>query len=1209
MVWGIQGYEVDLKGTARSALLAAVCANLVAAGAHAQLVKRDGPLSGRIVGAKGGEQARLAPAGQWRKAVQGQDLEAGDVLRTNTAGTLALLFADRTQVRLGPNATMVVNAVAAGVPSRLTLSAGKAWGRSPSAQTNLQIRTPSATAAIRGTEWAIGADDDNTMLEVFSGKVELGNELGSVMVGAGEAAHVRRGQAPIKVTISNPAGREQMLYFVRVEDALAMMDAPDRRFGEARRLVYAGRWEQAATLFAALGRAGDAATRAVGAYGGYVAGVQLGHAETPPPAEDEPNAVLGRALIAAYAGDLREALAIADAGLARFPDTRGLYRAKARIAFLLGQPEIARKAIDEALARHPGAPDLLGLRAEYLADHAGSPKAAKRVALAAVAARPEDADLQAGLAKIWFQLGGRREARRAVDRALAVRPRDAGLLALKADILMAQNEIGPARRALDDSLKLEPDLSIVRLGLAEYESRKGHRRAALDQALAASAQNPSFGRGFVTLAELSYDDRKPEVALQQLDAADRLDPFGPAVPLARTAIALYRFDADGAIVGARDALARYRGRGGEYSNLSENQQSGSLVSQSFRFLNLEGWGRYYGDRAFDSFSPVSYPDQVLNRTPSPFLIRALDGTFDSFDAADPEYVSSYLQGAVLAPLSVVNARRTLLFSRRDFFEGALGGSYLTESRRDYYAGQGTATGLVNGAIPVGYSLTIDGYRLDDTLPEVDVSPFVDRRRHDDKDVQAQIGVELTPQDKVVSILHYNDERQDNLLNNDVANLPQFPAGRFPVIGGRAINRSAALFWNHEFGYRDALTVGALYLDSTASAFYNFTDYGIENATVRLGQEHVLLTADYARSIGRVDIRGGVEFSRSDNSDDSIYRTDEIYGLTGKDCEQDPGLCEGLGYADGLFNIPSSSRLRYDDVRPYLDVRAEVGNALILQGQAAYLRRTIRDIGSDPATPRSPTYSSNHLEYQLGAAVAPLAGQWLRAAVLSGVATDQDFTFAPIAAVGLRGTIAPVRESSRVVSYVARWDAEWTSHLFTNVEIERQTFGALSYAVPSTEITVAGGKADLTRISLEADLWLRGNLGLRVAYAHTEAHARDAYVTSAFDLSSPFNVSFVAGDRLPYVPRDTGQLALTWTIAAPWRSRVEASVDYLGQQISGDGATLPGYPLFNLKAEFEPFARAIRIEAGVFNLLDRRFVEGPGVTGPGRTGRVAVTFRF
>src|SRR5688572_21227011 len=120
---------------------------------HAEPVPRAAPVAGSIIRTRSGETAVLVPSATARRAEVLQQLKAGDVLRTGGTGALALVFADQTQVRLGPNSVLVVREVRAGQPSALQLQRGRAWGRSPSGRTRLSVETPSATAAIRGTEW------------------------------------------------------------------------------------------------------------------------------------------------------------------------------------------------------------------------------------------------------------------------------------------------------------------------------------------------------------------------------------------------------------------------------------------------------------------------------------------------------------------------------------------------------------------------------------------------------------------------------------------------------------------------------------------------------------------------------------------------------------------------------------------------------------------------------------------------------------------------------------------------------------------------------------------------------------------------------------------------------------------------------------------------------------------------------------------------
>src|SRR3712207_6753902 len=92
-------------------LLAATSAlALCLAEAQAQSpIPRPVPVAGSVVAAKGGEEMRFVREDLWRGIGLKQDVLGGDTLRTNTIGTLAILFADQTQIRVGRNSTLTVN--------------------------------------------------------------------------------------------------------------------------------------------------------------------------------------------------------------------------------------------------------------------------------------------------------------------------------------------------------------------------------------------------------------------------------------------------------------------------------------------------------------------------------------------------------------------------------------------------------------------------------------------------------------------------------------------------------------------------------------------------------------------------------------------------------------------------------------------------------------------------------------------------------------------------------------------------------------------------------------------------------------------------------------------------------------------------------------------------------------------------------------------
>ena len=185
----------------------------VAAPANAQLLPRSAPLAGRIVSTKGGEQAQLLPEQRFRNAVPRQDLKPGDTLRTNASGTLAVVFADRTQVRLGRNTVLVVKAVTDGSPSALRLESGTFWGRALRGKARLSVETPSATAAVRGTDWSLAVTPTQTDLQVFDGAIDFFNDQGRLSVTSGQAARARLGEAPARIVTVQSTEREQMQYY------------------------------------------------------------------------------------------------------------------------------------------------------------------------------------------------------------------------------------------------------------------------------------------------------------------------------------------------------------------------------------------------------------------------------------------------------------------------------------------------------------------------------------------------------------------------------------------------------------------------------------------------------------------------------------------------------------------------------------------------------------------------------------------------------------------------------------------------------------------------------------------------------------------------------------------------------------------------------------------------------------------------------------
>ncbi|MBN1239206.1 MAG: FecR domain-containing protein, partial [Gammaproteobacteria bacterium] len=205
-------------------LFAAGIALLVQSGMSAQAAPepRTAPTAGSVVSVRSGEEIEFVEAPSWRDVEVLQDVKAGDVVRTNALGQLAILFNDHTQVRVARNSTLVVKSLGEG-DTQLALTRGTIFARAARGGTGVTVETPAAAAAIRGTDWSMTVDGERTSLVVLEGEVEFYNPQGSVTVREGEAAAATLGQAPTRVVIVDSDDREQMLVHLSLRGAFGAL--------------------------------------------------------------------------------------------------------------------------------------------------------------------------------------------------------------------------------------------------------------------------------------------------------------------------------------------------------------------------------------------------------------------------------------------------------------------------------------------------------------------------------------------------------------------------------------------------------------------------------------------------------------------------------------------------------------------------------------------------------------------------------------------------------------------------------------------------------------------------------------------------------------------------------------------------------------------------------------------------------------------------
>lgn len=192
------------------AMAAFPCRNAIAA---KPVVRKNVIKDGEIVSVQGNGWVRFAGLENWTDAGIDQILTAGDRVRTGNYGRMSILFVDHTQIKVHRNSLLLIRAVSQ-IPGRkgttLHLERGEIWSRARTNPQGLRIETPSATAAIRGTDWDMTVNEKGTTtLTVLKGLVEFYNDYGKVMVGRGEEAIAMVGKPPVKTFLIKPRERVQ----------------------------------------------------------------------------------------------------------------------------------------------------------------------------------------------------------------------------------------------------------------------------------------------------------------------------------------------------------------------------------------------------------------------------------------------------------------------------------------------------------------------------------------------------------------------------------------------------------------------------------------------------------------------------------------------------------------------------------------------------------------------------------------------------------------------------------------------------------------------------------------------------------------------------------------------------------------------------------------------------------------------------------------
>jgi tetratricopeptide (TPR) repeat protein len=465
----------------------------VCPGVFAAPVNTNGA-SAIVVSVEGTVEILRLGAREWTVASVGSSMGVGDQLRTGQRSRATLRLSNLSVLRVGELMSYEIepSPTAAGKPT-LNLKSGSAYFFSRDRPQEVQIRTPTVTGAIRGTEFnVLVGPDGRTTVTMIDGEVELTNSFGSLALSGGEQGVAEEGRAPVKTAVLNAVNVIQWnLYYPGALDLAEL----DLNAGERGKLAESLAAYQRGELLEALKK--------------Y-------------PADHQPESAADHL----YLGALLLSVGLVDQTMSHL---------EAAASGGGNNPALAN-ALRELVAavkfetwKSPGTPTLATefLAESYYQQSRANLAAALTAARQAVEKSPSFGFAWERVAELEFSFGHTAAALDALNKSLALAPRNPQAFALKGFLLSAQGRISEAIQSFDEAIAIDGGLGNAWLGRGLCRIRRGQAEAGREDLEVAAALEPNRAVLRSYLGKAFNETRDYVRAGHELELARKFDPNDP----------------------------------------------------------------------------------------------------------------------------------------------------------------------------------------------------------------------------------------------------------------------------------------------------------------------------------------------------------------------------------------------------------------------------------------------------------------------------------------------------------------------------------------------------------------------------------------------------------------------------------------------------------------------------------------------------------
>ena len=1187
-----------------------LCALLIAGGVPAEAQQ-----AAEVVVLQGTGDFRPDAQVDWRAARMQQDLSAGEFVRTGELSRMGMLFLDQTQIRLNQNTVMQIKQVSraadASSSTVLGLIAGRAWSQSKQAPRKLLIETPSATAAIRGTDWELSVDAaGTTTVTVLSGEVEFFNDFGTVVVARNEAATAVVGQAPVKLLITNPRDRVQWVTAYAV-DPLRHIFLSSRRTTELQQTIAAppgvsvietiaranaladlGRWNDAKALYTTVTTAAPAN---VGALLGLAftaihegdaarATELIGRAQqsaTPASGAEAEIGTLGRIAALIQSERFRPAMTELEGLLTREGGRQAApYLLLSDLMLYMGETE---KAIDYVTRGKSKFPDDERLESQLariylLADRMpegraqvqqalqkdpqsleaylalgdiaktdGQAPEARAAYLAALALKNDDARAWYGLGAVENEREAIRRGRSNLKRALDLNPSGPGYGGELGTLETFANRLDQADEEYRRALATNPSDYVALTGLGLLELKRGRHQAALETLLRASLMEPRYARVHMYIAIAYYRLGRIDRALEELARASDLDPKDPFPHMLRSIIHNDIIDPGKAIAAGRTARDLMPNLK-SLNQLANNQKGTANLGSAFAVFGMEEWALHLAQESY-------YPYWAGSHL---FLGDRYAGSFNKN--------SEYFQGIIADPTAFGASTRyqTLVpkpgaYLNTGFRAGDDGISF---GSQPYF----TLNGYTNSKVPAAYFFDVERTHLEPRVPSVEATQNT---------YTAALGVSPTHELSAFGFGNYT-VNTGRVTAGDLTDAPSRIEEKKLDVGGQYRLSPVSAIWVKVGRGRELTAIGGR---SSSRAFdFIFGTLPIDVHLRTLAESWDVQLRHTFSIGGRHEISWGAE--RGDR--------DKVTTFT-----INPRVLPS-------FTIPTVAPVNDDSSGGYVSERLTLGS-LLLQGDLFVQKytREAREVislalfGVDDIVTTG-RLSDTTVEPRIGAVYHFAGGRLLRVAHQRSVRPTSVSTLAPVATVGIPVDDRLTALGGRLSRSRAQIEWEWTSQTFTSAFFDYKEVENLSISDTiegSPDLKSLRRLRNVVQANLASTDLLEDTPDFRVGIVRSGGFAINQLLsdtwsvyTRYFATDSENTGEQFGGNRIPLLPEHVVALGTTWV--GPRRLYVGGQLVHRTSRFSDEAnrSLVPADWRGTVQGYWEVPSKRWSIEAAVSNLF-------------------------